>query len=139
MNTHQDFNDELLRKYINPGMIEKAPPGFTGKVMHMVSLEPRPSGRRIRLGERNLVPVISIAIILALVIAALLLPPASYDSSGVNWIQGIKSVSQMADKMVGDAFSRITLPAFLPYLFLSILLLTFFDRGLGSLFHRHKS
>ena len=138
MNTQQDYKDDPLRLHLKPEMIEKAPPHFTEKIMQMVSLEPRPVQHVSRFRRIGFIPAISVAFTLALMIAALLSPSSSYNLSWMPGINTLTLISQQAHQINLDALSRITLPAYMPYLFLSILFLTFFDRALRSLFSRHK-
>ena len=39
MNNQEKYKEDLLRQYINPEKIEKAPEGFTSKVMTRIQLE----------------------------------------------------------------------------------------------------
>ena len=138
MNTRHENNNELMKDLLDPRMIEKAPSGFTGKVMKLVSLEARP----VKTGEKPLsgikVPIISIAVILILAGTALLLPPASNDFTAMPWMKIVKTFGLQAVNINMDRLVSFSVPGYLPYLFIAILFLTIVDRGLSGLFHRGK-
>jgi hypothetical protein len=138
MNTQNDLNNDPLRRYLNPGTIEKAPQGFSEKMMQMVSLEPKRAAKAGRHFKVSPVPLISITITVILAVATIAFPSSNYDLSWLPVTDAIKSLVMQAGRINFDAISGIKLPGFLPYLFLSILFLTLFDRGLSNLFHRHK-
>jgi hypothetical protein len=105
----------------------------------MVSLEPKPVKIRESLRARYLIPVISVVVTLILTATVLLLPAASYDITGMPFLMNIiKNLGLPAVNINIDSLFRFALPAYLPYLFICILFLTFFDRGLSGLFHRGK-
>lgn len=138
MNTNEEYNENLMKDYFNTSEIEKAPAGFTEKVMTMVNLEPKPVKTRESLRTRYLVPMISVVVTMALTAAVLLLPAASNDFPGMPLMHIVKNLSLPAVNINIDSLFRFVLPAYLPYLFISILFLTLFDRGLSGLFHRGK-
>ena len=43
MNKSEEFNEDILNRYINPEKIEKAPAGFTDRVMNSIQTEKIPS------------------------------------------------------------------------------------------------
>jgi hypothetical protein len=138
MNTQNDFKNDPLRQYLNPGTIEKAPAGFSEKIMQMVRLEPKPAGIRDRHRKISTVPLVSVIVTAILAVTVIVLPASSFDFSWQPLTNIIRILSLQADHINFKALSGISLPGFLPYLFLSILFLTVFDRGLYNLFHRHK-
>ena len=58
MNSQKKYKEEVLRQYINPERIEKAPEGFTSKVMTQIQMERIPVRLAGRLRNKSLVPVI---------------------------------------------------------------------------------
>jgi hypothetical protein len=138
MNTNKEYDENLIKDYFSRSAIEKAPAGFTDKVMTMVSLEPKPVKSRESFGKRYLIPLISVVVTLILSITVLLMPAASYDFTGMPLMNAVKNLSFPAVNFNLDSLFRIALPAYLPYLFICILCLTLFDRGLSGLFHRGK-
>jgi hypothetical protein len=138
MNTQEENNDKVMREHFNPELIEKAPHGFTEKVMTLVSLEAKPVKAREKLSSRIIVPAISAAVTIILTVTALLLPASGYDSATLPWLKILKNLNLPAFNLDLDSLLSFNLPAYLPYLFLCILFLTLFDRGLSGLFHRGK-
>ena len=138
MNTQDEYNNRLMREHFNPETIEKAPLGFTDKVMTLVSLETKPVKASEKFISRIIVPAISLAVTLILVLTVLLLPASGQDSATMPWIRIFKSLNLPAVNINLDSLLSFTVPAYLPYLFICILFLTIFDRGLSGLFHRGK-
>jgi hypothetical protein len=138
MNTNEEYNENLMKDYFNASAIEKAPAGFTEKVMTLVSLEPKHVKTRESLRTRYLIPLISGVVTLILTAAVLLLPAAGKDFTGMPLMNIVKNLSLPAVNFNIDSLFRFALPAYLPYIFFSILFLTLFDRGLSGLFHRGK-
>jgi hypothetical protein len=138
MNTKLEYKDDLLREHFNPGMIEAAPVGFTQKVMTRVSLEAKPVTARDKLISGTFVPLISLTTTLILAALALLLPGNGTDPAAMPWMKIVKNLNLPAVHINLDTLFSFSLPAYLPYLFICILFLTLFDRGLSGLFHRGK-
>ena len=44
MNKKEQYEEDLLRKFINPERIEKAPEGFTSKTLARIQIEAQSSG-----------------------------------------------------------------------------------------------
>ncbi|MGD0756244.1 MAG: hypothetical protein ABR927_14420, partial [Bacteroidales bacterium] len=80
MNNREKINDDLLRQYISPEKIEKAPEGFTSKVMTRVQLETRALILAEKSWKKNLVPAISAAITILLIASAFLIPGSQSDA-----------------------------------------------------------
>jgi hypothetical protein len=138
MNTQEEYNNKVIREHFNPEAIEKAPRGFTEKVMTLVSLETKPVRAREKFVSRIIVPAISAAVTIVLTVCVLLLPASGYDSTALPWMKIIKNLNLPVFNINLDSLLSFNVPAYLPYLFLCILFLTLFDRGLSGLFHRGK-
>jgi amino acid transporter len=134
----QEFKDDLLKEYFNTSVIENAPAGFTEKILTMVSLESKPARRRKKLHSGYAVPLISVTVTLILTITALLLPAAGNEFQGMPWLKLVKNIKLPALDLNLDTILNFSVPDYLPYLFLCILVLTIFDRGLSILFHKGK-
>jgi hypothetical protein len=138
MNNQEEHKEDLLRKYITSERIEKAPEGFTSKVMTRLQLETTPLIAAKRSWNKNLVPVISVTVTILLLVSAFLIPVSQYDSLTnpvLNLINNIKF--SMPDINMSSIF-RISLPSVTMYVFIGILILTLFDRALYGIFHREK-
>ncbi len=70
MDNQGKFKEDYLNHFINSEMVEKAPEGFTSKVMSRVQLESAPSGSAASLWKRNIVPVVSAAVTIILIVSA---------------------------------------------------------------------
>ena len=138
MNSQEIYKEDLLRKYIDPEMIEEAPKGFTSKVMTQIQLESKPLPVTQALREKSFVPVISASVTVLLIAAAFLIPDnksASLTSLFLNLSKNLKISLPEVD--LSSVF-RLTLPSVMIYVFLGILILTVFDRALYHIFHREK-
>jgi len=138
MNNQEKYNDDLLRKYISPEKIEKAPEGFTSRVMAHIQIETIPSAVTGGLKKKNLVPVISAVVTILLIAAAFLIPGSESDSLTSEVLDLIKSTKFSLPEIDLSSIFRLNLPSVLIYVFIGILLLTVFDRALYGIFHREK-
>ncbi len=137
MNKQDELKDDILSRYITPEKIEKAPSGFTGRVMTRIRTEKiTVSSRKSFLSEYK-VPVISLGITVLLIATAIFTSSADKDASPV--ISFLKPVGQLIDTVMKFGFLKIekfSVPGWVTYSMTAILLLTVFDRALNSLFHR---
>ena len=79
----QEMNDEdLLRKFLNPEKIEKAPEGFTSKTLTRIQIETQSAKVNKGFFVKNRVPLISAAITAGLILAAIMIPAGETDSIG---------------------------------------------------------
>lgn len=133
----QDYKEDPLNKYINAESIEKAPEGFTSKVMSGIQFEITPPKASVKLKNMNLVPAISIAFTLILITAAILMPYDKNDPLAQPITDFLKSVLNHVPK-IDFSVLRLNLPATLIYISVAILILTLFDRALNVIFHRER-
>jgi hypothetical protein len=138
MNNQEKYNEDLLRRFIKPESIEKAPEDFTNKVMSLIELEKVPSLSVTGKGVRNYVPVISIAVTILLLAAAYMIPSTDKDQLTLPVLTFITYLKSYLPEVNLSSVSDINLPSVLMYIFIGILVLTFFDRALYGLFHREK-
>jgi hypothetical protein len=138
MNNREKYNDENLRQYISPENIEKAPEGFTSKVMTRIKTETIPLAVSGKSQKRNLVPVIYAAVTLFLLAAACLFPVSDSDSITITALRLLGSIKSSLPALNLSSVFRITLPSVMMYVFIGILVLTLFDRALYKIFHREK-
>lgn len=138
MKTMQNYKEDPLNKYIDAESIEKAPEGFTSKVMSGILFETAPWKASVSLRNRNLVPVISIAFTILLIIAAILLPYNNNDPIAQPLTNFLNSLLIQVPKVDLSSVLRFNLPATLIYVSVAILMLTLFDRALNGIFHREK-
>ena len=138
MNNREKINDDLLRQYISPEKIEKAPEGFTSKVMTRVQLETRALILAEKSWKKNLVPAISAAITILLIASAFLIPGSQSDAFANPVLSLLKNLNFSMPEIKLTSIFRVTLPSVVMYVFIGIIILTLFDRALNRIFHREK-
>jgi hypothetical protein len=138
MNNQEKYNEDLLRQYITPEKIEKAPEGFTSKVMAGIRLEKIPVMVHERSRKKNFVPVIYSAVALLLVVVAFLIPESQSDSLALPFLKLIKILKFSMPETNLSSIFHLTLPSIIMYACIGILVLTIFDRALYEAFHKEK-
>jgi hypothetical protein len=138
MNKQEANNEDLLKKFINPGMIERAPEGFTTNVMSRIRIETEPL--KVKPGPRNrsYIPVISVVVTLILIGIAFLLPGGAADALSLPLTESLKNIKLSLPEISFANLFRFTLPSVVIYVFIGILVLSLFDRALYGMFHRQK-
>lgn len=139
MNKQEKYDEDLLRQFINPRSIEKAPEGFTSKTLARIKIETQTSGLKKGFLMRNRVPLISASVIAAFVIAAIAIPSNESGSIGPmlwNYLNDFEfNLPAMSDLFSLD----LSLPGWTIYVAILLLLLVFFDRALFSVFHKEHN
>jgi hypothetical protein len=128
MNKMEINDDDLLRKFLNPEKIEKAPEGFTSKTLTRIQIESQSVKLNMGLFVKNRVPVISTAITAGLIIAAIIIPAGETESVGSTIWKYLQDLE--------FTLPSISLPGWLSYAMMGIFLLGFFDRALFGIFHK---
>jgi hypothetical protein len=136
MNNQENYEEDLLKKYINPERIEIAPPGFTSKVMERIQLESVNEKAGERSGKKSFVPAVSAVVITILLAAAFLIPGSQTDSLTPAVLKLINNIKPLLPELSISSVFRLTLPSVMMYVFVGILVLTVFDRALYGIFHR---
>jgi len=138
MNKSGQFENDILRNYITPERIEKAPERLTGKIMTRIHVERAPlrTIRRFRLIFS--VPLVSIIITLALIILAIVFSSTS-DNKTISVIA--KYISNLSFSV--PEFKLDSIPVFSPssvaiYIAIGFFILIIFDRALNRLFHGQR-
>jgi hypothetical protein len=138
MNNQVKHKEDPLRNYINPEVIEKAPEGFTSKVMAAVQTEPLPATKGVLLSGKNLVPLIFAFVVLILIIFALLIPGSNNDSLLSPALDVFKKINISLPDYDISSLLRFDIPVSLVYVFIGILFLSLFDKALNVVFNRDK-
>lgn len=138
MNKSEEFNDDVLKRYINHEKIEKAPAGFTERLNIRLQSERVPVYARTSFLRNYRVPVISGLITISLIIAAVLLPSTDNDSLLYSLVKSMNDITIAFPKLNLQRFSFFTLPELTTYISLGIFLLSIFDRLLNTYFHRER-
>lgn len=139
MNKKEINDDDLLRKFLNPEKIEKAPEGFTSKTLTRIQIE----NQSVKLNKgfliKNRVPVISAAITTGLIIAAIIIPASKTESVGSAIWKYLQDLDFTLPVINDTYFRQFSLQGWVPYVMIGIFLLGFFDRVLFGIFHKGKN
>ncbi len=135
MNNPGNFEEDILKQYLNPEKTEKAPESFTTRLMSRIGYEPA-----FKISEkthkRSFIPVISAVFIIVLVIIALLLPESNSNNLLLPESDFIKNIEASLSNI-----SKLTLPSFsIPFrltsVLIGILLIGLLDLAFLRLIHR---
>jgi hypothetical protein len=135
MNKNHNGHEDPLKKYINKGMTEEAPEGFTSRVMSLVMVDVAPVKRH---GILDMVPLISIIVTGVLIGLVFLLPDSNTDAFAFTVPELMKNVKlSLPDFGFSDLFS-INFPSTILYIAIGIMILSLFDKALREVFHREN-
>ena len=138
MNRQEQYDEDLLRKYINPEKIERAPEGFTSKTLTRIQIEAQ-SGEGIKsFLARHRVPLISALITAGLIVAAIFLPAKENDIIGSSILKFFQNIQITLPQIRLTSFRDLSLPGWILYAYLVILLLAFIDRVLSGVFRKER-
>jgi hypothetical protein len=133
MNKKENHNNDPLKQYIGCSKVTKAPDDFTTGVMLRIQKEAVLSEKR----KFSLIPFISIAGALTLILIAFIMPGDRTQLLPLPSIDMFRNIDfSLFDFDLPTI--NINIPTTVVYLVLSILLLSFFDRALLKYFHREK-
>jgi hypothetical protein len=138
MNKPDKYDEDLLSRYINPERIEKAPEGFTSKVMSLIETENEPVKDVVRTRKINLVPVISGAVTVLLIASVFLINGNNSDFMALPALEILKNVKVVLPEIDLTSFFRLNIPVALLYGLIGILILSLLDRALYGVFHKEK-
>jgi len=135
MDNQEKYTDDFLRKYIIPERSEKAPEGFTSKIMTRVQLETKLVEKA---HSKNFVPLISAIVTLLLIAAAFLIPGSQNGKLFDTATSLINNINiQFPSVDLSSVFS-LTLPSITLYVVIGIFVLTLFDKALQGIFRKEK-
>jgi hypothetical protein len=132
-------NEDLLRKYINPEMVEKAPEGFTSKSMTRIYIDAETERAKSNVWLKYKVPIISVIITAVLILAAIFIPSGETGTFGPAVLKYIEKLDFSLPQIDMTAFPVLSLPGWTKYAFVSIVLLAIFDRAVSGVFHKEKN
>ena len=138
MDNQGKLNGDLLKQYLNPERIERAPEGFTSKLMTRIQIETRSMKVGGRWQKINLVPFISTGVTILLIVAAFLIPDSETDSLALPVVRLIKNIQVTLPVIDLTTIFKLNLPVMMIYVFIGIPILSLFDRALKILFHRKE-
>jgi len=136
MNEKEQYEEDLLRKYINPERIEKAPEGFTSKTLARIQIEAQSTGLKKGFFLKNRLPLISAAITAGFIIIAVLIPPGNKGSVNSAVWQYIRNIEITLPQISNDFLHNLSLPGWVSYAATALFLLVVFDRALFVFFHK---
>jgi hypothetical protein len=136
-NTEDKFENDLLRKYLNPGRIQKAPEGFSAKTMTRIQIEIQTPERRLKnFLFRNSVPIVSVFVIAGLIVISVLLPVQGTDDKiSLIW-KYLQNINFSLPQIKTFDLPGMTIPTWLPFAFLMVIVFAIFDRFLFRFFHK---
>jgi len=138
MNKSEEFNEDILGRYINPEKIEKAPLGFTERIMTRIQTEKVPLGVRKYSIKNYKVPLISGLITVSLIISAILVSSTGNDSAIFSVLKPFSDIRPVFPEISFGKFTGFTLPEWMIYIALGIFMLCLFDLVLNIIFHRER-
>lgn len=138
MNNHFEKEEDHLKMFLNPEMIENAPDGFTEKIMDVISVEKESLMSAKNLREKSIVPYISAAVTIVLVILTVLLPFDKQDSSGFLIPDIFKNFKISLPEIDLTSVFTFDIPVLFGYILTGVLILSLFDRALYGLFHKRN-
>ena len=139
MNKQEMNYDDLLRKFLNPERIEKAPEGFISKTLTRIQIETQSAKVNKGFFVKNMVPIISATITAGLIIAAIIIPAGETGSVGSTIWKYIQDLEFTLPVINNNYLREFSLPGWVPYIIIGIFLLGFFDRALFGIFHKEKT
>jgi hypothetical protein len=138
MDKQEKYTEDILSKYINSGRIEKAPEGFTSKVMSIIETEKIPVRTPEKNRKKTLVPYVFSVFLLTLTIISMFLPGSKSLTLTIPVPEFIKSINlTMPEVDFGNIFN-FDLPSIMIYGLIGIILLSLLDKALYRVFHREK-
>jgi hypothetical protein len=135
MKLRQEFKVDLLNQYLNPEGIEKAPDGFTDKLMLQISTEPVRVSTAILKRKKSAVPIVSVLLTTSFILIALVVPVNDTVPSAFRWLNNFDRINITLPDFELIGIFNISLPETLFYIMPGILLLLIFDRALSRYFH----
>ncbi len=137
MNKQDQIEEDILRKYINPGKIERAPEGFTSKTMTRIRIETGSSKVHARNFLKSPVPLVSTLITLALMAAVIFIPAGSSGTIGRTVMKYVGDLN-VSLPQIDFSLSELNLPGWITYAFIGVLFLAFFDKALFGIFNKSR-
>jgi|WetSurMetagenome_2_1015567.scaffolds.fasta_scaffold233569_2 hypothetical protein len=135
---NEDRKDDILRIYMNPEGIKKAPSEFASDVMRNIKISNAYIKKCENKSHKSKIPAIFVLFTLSLIILTCILTNSNGNLNFSPFMNVIRNINYPNFDNKIDAFLRINLPGWLPYLFIAIISMTFFDKKLDSFFHRQK-
>lgn len=135
MRRRDETEDDVLKQFIDSNDRERPSDDFTFRVMEKLPLEPLTQKKRIRMGSRMAVPLFAALITLTLIVLAVVIPESTdYELALVKKLSALRLDFHPDLGFLG----RLSIPGWMPYIFIDMLILLLLDKALPGLFHRSK-
>jgi len=136
MNEAGKLEEDILKKYLSPEKIEKAPESVTDRIMNRIRIEPASGMISVKTQKRSLIPLISCIVTALLIFIVLLLPESSFGELPRPVSDLFKNLNISFPYLNNLHLPSIDIPVLLTSLFVAIFLLGLLDKFLTGLFHK---
>jgi len=137
MNNKVNIENDILGRYLNREKIEKAPDGFSEKVMTLIRVEQSPVKIRSKFRTSLMVPLITAVITGGLILVSVLYSSPSESSVFAGIAEFFNDISISLPVIKLDKFQPFSLPSVVIYISIGFLGLSVFDRVLHRVFHKN--
>ena len=137
MDKQEKYDEDLLKTFLTPDRIEKAPEGFTSKTLARIQIEKQSSGLARSFFGKNLVPLVTLAVCAVLIIVSVVLPTNDPGPAGSVIWNYLRNSGISLPALNNDFIQHLRIPGWIPYSFIGLFLLVFFDRILFGIFYKH--
>ena len=138
MEKRDKIDPDFLKLYMNTDLAEKAPEGFTVKIMTRIQLETGSFKDPVRSLFERTIPVISSIIIFILVMASVFLSSNDMDKPESFFNNMSQSLNFSLPNLDLTDHFKLNLPSWFPWLLGVIVILSLFDRALLIFFHKRE-
>jgi hypothetical protein len=138
INKKEQYDEDLLRNYINSEKIERAPEGFSSKTLTRIMIEAQSKEGLRSFIVRHRVPLISVLVTLGLIVAALFIPAKENDIVGSSILKFFYNVKSTLPSIRFIDIRVLNIPGWLIYAYLGALILAFLDWIFTGVFHKQR-
>ena len=138
MDKRNIYEEDILKDYIDPQRIERAPEGFALKTMARIRIEEGASPVKNRIRIPNLIPLITV-LVGAILTASVVLAPEKNTGSLFSRFAEKLGVDSLAFPLADiDLLPSLNIPSLVLYVTTGIIILALFDGLLSVFFHRQR-
>ncbi|HSL87589.1 MAG TPA: hypothetical protein VK861_11680 [Bacteroidales bacterium] len=128
--------EDILKDYIDPQRIERAPEGFALKTMARIRIEEGTAPVKNRIRIPNLFPLITVLVGAILIVLVVLAPEKDTGSLFGRFAEKL-GIDSLALPTTGiDLLTSLNIPSLVLYVTTGIIILALFDGLLSFFFHR---
>ena len=133
MNERDEFRDDLVGKYLNRESIEKAPDGFTERMMNQLMTEPAYTPEKQARKPISAIPLVSLIITIILILLAVFAGKTEHAGTNILLTGLLKSINISWPVHIPD-LSGFTVSDITVYVMSLSILLLVFDLALSKYF-----